>query len=249
MFDKNEKYAYVMAYEKETMTYEIFESANPDATPSLVHQASAMPTVSREKIVIGINTDGSSEWTITKQIPKNPFIVKDECLPDNTPKTHVTKISNGQATYYDINGNLLHTEIVSVPSFKTFIDKIKQDGDNPVIDPNRPNKSGDITIEPVNQKTSSYTKIITESDNARDMIGYKVQSIVDNSTGKVFSNTISDIQGMVIFKVTNKYDNNLVFPMPVFSQTESLSKDSQGEYYITKTTESTENIQITNNLD
>lgn len=81
------------------------------------------------------------------------------------------------------------------------------------------------------------------------MIGYKVQSIVDNSTGKVYSNTISDIQGMVIFKVTNKYDNNLVFPMPVFSQTESLSKDSQGEYYITKTTESTENIQITNNLD
>jgi hypothetical protein len=249
MFDKHKQYAFVMEYEKETTTYEVYQPTNSDAPRSLVHEVSQMPTVSREKVSVGINADGTSEWTITEQDPKHPMVVKNECLPDNTPKTHITKISGGQATYYDINGNLLHTETVKIPSFKNFIEKIKNNGGKPDCNGNRPNKSGDVTIETVNDRTSRYTKIINAADNMPGMIGYKTESIVDNYANKLYSTLIYDLSGNIIFSNINKYDDNSEFPMPVFTQIESLSKDSQGEDYTMITTEQTENIQITDNLN
>lgn len=70
----------------------------------------AIPFVNRVEVQMGIKTDGTSDWVITKKEPKNPLKTVSNAPADPTPKAVTMKVKDNKLTTYDKAGKLLNTQ-------------------------------------------------------------------------------------------------------------------------------------------
>ena len=119
-------------YEVETVSYQRTKAPDDKAVHAM-DAIRAMPIVERQKVDLKVAQDGTTEWLIEKQAPKNPAPDRyaPGVPPDPDPDITTIKIKGGVAHFYDERGNPFGEPYTfpeaTLPSFKKVIQNLKKD--------------------------------------------------------------------------------------------------------------------------
>lgn len=204
-------YAILLQYEEEHVVLHQWPGkTSKDLTGA--QMALEMPVVNRQKITIGINEDGSSEWDIVEMEPKNPFNAPIECPADHSRKVARTRMVNNKVYQYDEKGILLQSIDMRQPDFSGLIAAVKLNGNklNRYIYSrhfnqyaNLPNTKDEITE--VQPGLSLYTHTINNGDTVGpEWIGKKIVCYLETATLCPLANFVLDENDQVISRRITK---------------------------------------------
>lgn len=247
------QYAYILEYEKENRTMTQFAEGSEKNDESSIFHSSTFPTISKERIKIGIFNDGTSEWLITNLVPENEIIRPTDGLVDERPQTKTTKILMGVATYYDEAGNELHSQNINIPSLSTFLEAIREknmeDAYRSSLTKSTPAGLTDVETIDLSNNYTAYVQEISGDHGDPNMVGYEVCTVVENSTKRIVGEEVYDIEKNLVYRKVNKYSDAVAndFQLPEFSKIQQLEQAMDGEYYEVITTEKYSNVKVTDN--
>jgi len=96
-----------ISYEIENLSFSQVEKPKQENASDFIYTVQAMPIVDRQEVKLKLFEDGNSEYIIKQLEPtiKIPSRKNPDALPDNTPRSVMTRITSNTAFFYIKKGN------------------------------------------------------------------------------------------------------------------------------------------------
>ena len=224
-FEFGKKCNLQVSYEVEHLSFEQFPDSKAGNKTEFLEQTRKIPIVDRQEVKIKIFEDGNSEYFIKKMDPtillpsrKGPNI-----LPDNTPRTELTRISGNVAYFYDKNGALLNQYTMPSNFMNSITERLRSPQANLITIALMQN--GEINVEKLLTEAQKQGATITKLSNGIITIRYE--------TGSSSGNTVPSKTSAGTNLITvNMYDSrsNLLMGSRVYDQKQTLLMQSYCKY-------------------
>lgn len=247
--NKQDNFILEFSYEEETITFN--EAADKSGNPLEVDPVYAEPKIERNRIKIGIKSDGTGEMVVKSIEPHNKFKPAPPPLPGDEPVAQTIKYADGMVYYISAEGEILNSHPDEPMDFSVFLDYYN----NHKLTPDYFTSTGNIQLKSttevspiVGEYETMYEQVFTSGDDVgEDFIGKKSIVITDNETGLVKRSALLNEDETFSFWCKNEYDENGELPIPTFTKSHSYSEMSDGQLNIFITITINEDFNIIDN--
>jgi len=215
-----------ISYEIENLSFSQVEKPKQENASDFIYTVQAMPIVDRQEVKLKLFEDGNSEYIIKQLEPtiKIPSRKNPDALPDNTPRSVMTRITSNTAFFYDKEGKLLSQYKMPEQYLKDITSKLKNPEANLVTINMMQN--GVLNVEALSAEAQKQGAIVSKLPDNLITIRYTTKKANYAGTTYFRENDNDDII------TVNMYNSksNLLMGSRVYDKKETLLMQSYCKY-------------------